>query len=241
MVRLRDFILSFAILLFFSPILSVVCFLVWREDKHSPFYVADRVGKNGELFSMVKLRSMVINADMTGVDSTSSQDQRITSIGHFIRKYKLDELTQMWNVLLGDMSLVGPRPNVKRETDLYSDEENILLSVRPGITDFSSIIFSDEGEILSGEEDPDLAYNQLIRPWKSRLGIIYIKNRTFFIDIKVLLITAIAIINREKAITLIQKVLQKVGCSTELLKIASRKEKLYPFPPPGFEEIVTHR
>ena len=174
MVRLRDFILSFAILLFFSPILSVVCFLVWREDKHSPFYVADRVGKNGELFSMVKLRSMVINADMTGVDSTSSQDERITSIGHFIRKYKLDELTQMWNVLLGDMSLVGPRPNVKRETDLYSDEENILLSVRPGITDFSSIIFSDEGEILSGEEDPDLAYNQLIRPWKSRLGIIYI-------------------------------------------------------------------
>lgn len=241
MVRLRDFILSFLILVTFSPLLLVVCFLVWKQDKHSPFYIADRVGKDGKLFSMVKLRSMIINADSSGVDSTSSEDNRITMIGHFIRKYKLDELTQMWNVLIGDMSLVGPRPNVKRETDLYSKEERDLLKVKPGITDFSSIVFSDEGEILSNEKDPDLAYNQLIRPWKSRLGLIYIERRTFYIDIKLLLITAVAILNKKRALALITKILKGLDCSSRLLEVTSRKNKLYPFPPPGFSEIVTYR
>ena len=111
---------------------------------------------------------MIINADSSGVDSTSATDSRITSIGHVIRRFKLDELTQLWNVFLGDMSLVGPRPNVRKETDLYTIPEKLLLTVRPGITDISSIIFSDEGDILANKKDPDLAYNQLIRPWKSR-------------------------------------------------------------------------
>ena len=190
---------------------------------------------------MVKLRSMIINADSSGVDSTSSEDNRITAIGHFIRKYKLDELTQMWNVLLGDMSLVGPRPNVRRETNLYSDLEKELLTVRPGITDFSSIIFSDEGEILSDKADPDLAYNQLIRPWKSRLGLVYINNRNFYIDLKILIITSIAIINRKKAIKLIHNILKEIECSPRLLSISSREQELYAYPPPGHDKIVTHR
>ena len=101
-------------------------FLVWRQDGHSPFYIAPRVGKGERIFRMVKLRSMVINADKSGVDSTSGNDSRITSVGHFIRRYKLDELTELWNVLLGDMSLVGPRPNVQRETNLYSEVEKEL-------------------------------------------------------------------------------------------------------------------
>ena len=126
---------------------------------------------------MVKIRSMIINADKTGVDSTSSDDMRITSVGKVIRKLKLDELSQLWNVLIGDMSLVGPRPNVKSETDLYTKIEKNLLNVKPGITDFSSIVFSDEGDILSGSDDPDLLYNQLIRPWKSRLSLFYIEKR----------------------------------------------------------------
>ena len=126
------------------------------ETRAFPFYIADRVGKDHNLFSMVKLRSMVINADSSGVDSTSSEDLRITPVGAFIRRYKLDELTQLWNVLCGSMSLVGPRPNVLRETELYSEEEKKLLEVRPGITDFSSIIFSDEGEILANESDQTL-------------------------------------------------------------------------------------
>ena len=151
MKRLFDVFISFSGLLFLSPVLLTFMYLVYRQDKKSPFYIAPRSGRNGMTFKMVKLRSMVIDADKSGVDSTSGNDMRITPIGHKIRRYKLDELIQLWNVLIGDMSLVGPRPNVKTETDLYTDVEEGLLSVRPGITDFSSIVFSDEGEILEGE------------------------------------------------------------------------------------------
>lgn len=241
MIRVRDFLLSLIMLMALGPFLLVVSFLVWKQDRHSPFYIAERVGKNEKVFFMVKLRSMIINADSSGVDSTSSLDDRITPIGHLIRKYKLDELTQLWNVFKGDMGLVGPRPNVKRETSLYSKEEKTLLSIRPGITDFSSIVFSDEGEILSDYEDADLAYNQLIRPWKSRLGIIYINNRSFFSDLKLLLITAIAIVNRKIALEMVINMLNKIGCTPEIIRVASRKHKLYPHPPPGFEDIVRSR
>ena len=168
--RLLDITLSLFGLVIASPILLPVMFLVWKQDRHSPFYVAERMGKKEKPFKMVKMRSMIKNADAQGVDSTSANDMRITPVGHFIRNYKLDELTQLWNVLKGDMSLVGPRPNVKRETDLYTSQEKRLLSVKPGITDFASIVFSDEGEILADKSDPDIAYNQLIRPGKSRLG-----------------------------------------------------------------------
>ena len=163
MKRLFDIVCSSLGLIVASPVLCPVIFLVWRQDKQSPFYVAPRVGKNGIPFKMVKLRSMIVNADRSGVDSTSVNDQRITKVGHFIRRSKLDELTQLWNVLIGDMSLVGPRPNVRRETDLYTKLEQKLLTVKPGITDFASIVFSDEGDILKDVEDPDIAYNQLIR------------------------------------------------------------------------------
>ena len=112
MKRLLDICVSLIGLLALSPVLLPVIFLVWRQDGHSPFYIAPRVGKGERIFRMVKLRSMVINADKSGVDSTSGNDSRITAVGHFIRRYKLDELTELWNVLLGDMSLVGPRPNV---------------------------------------------------------------------------------------------------------------------------------
>ena len=241
MNRLRDILISSAILFIFSPLLLFVCLFVWMQDWHSPFYIADRVGKNGKLFSMVKLRSMIANADSTGVDSTGKNDDRITPIGHFIRRYKLDEITQMWNVLKGDMSLVGPRPNVKRETDLYSNEEKKLLNVKPGVTDFSSIIFSDEAEILADYKDPDLAYNQLIRPWKSRLGILYIENMSFLIDIKIIFLTAVTIIDRSRGVKSITKLLLGINCPDDLLEVCKRDKDLYPHPPPGFSEIVTHR
>ena len=118
MKRLLDILAALIGLILLSPVLLIVCFLIWRQDHHSPFYIAPRVGKNEKTFNMVKLRSMVIGADKSGVDSTSAQDPRITPIGNFVRKFKLDELTQLWNVLKGDMSLVGPRPNVRRECRL---------------------------------------------------------------------------------------------------------------------------
>jgi lipopolysaccharide/colanic/teichoic acid biosynthesis glycosyltransferase len=184
---------------------------------------------------------MVINADSSGVDSTSSNDTRITPIGRIIRKFKLDEITQLWNVFKGDMSLVGPRPNVKAETELYTIDEKILLSVRPGITDLSSIVFSDEGDILENKEDPDLAYNQLIRPWKSRLGLIYIKNQTFLLDMQLILCTVIAIFSRSMATTWVTKKLQKLGVDKNVVTISKREVELYPFPPPGSDKIVENR
>lgn len=241
MKRVFDFILAFVGLILSSPILLPVIFLVWIQDWNSPFYIAPRVGKGEKPFKMFKLRSMIVNADKSGVDSTSSNDKRITGVGKFIRKYKLDELSQLWNVLIGDMSLVGPRPNVKRETDLYTFEEKKLLIVRPGITDFSSIVFSDEGEILKDEIDPDIAYNQLIRPGKSMLGIFYIENRSFIIDIKLIYLTVIAIISKEKALNSLLFILKKLGATDLLINIASRKNQLVPMPPPGAKNIVTNR
>jgi lipopolysaccharide/colanic/teichoic acid biosynthesis glycosyltransferase len=239
--RILDFSLSLLGLIICSPILVPIVLIVWLQDWHSPFYIADRVGKGGRIFKMVKLRSMVTNADKTGVDSTSSNDNRITGVGRFIRRYKLDELSQLLNVLVGDMSLVGPRPNVKRETDLYTKDENILLTVKPGITDFSSIVFSDEGEILKDKSDPDIAYNQLIRPWKSRLGIFYIENQNIFIDIKLIYLTFLTFISRDKALLIISQMLETMQADDELIQVALRRNELLPKPPPGSDKIVTNR
>lgn len=239
--RLFDVVASAAGLIVASPVLLPVIFLVWRQDKHSPFYIAPRVGKNDKPFKMVKLRSMVINADKSGVDSTSANDNRITAVGQFIRRYKLDELTQLWNVFKGDMSLVGPRPNVKRETDLYTPVERKLLEVKPGITDISSIVFSDEGDILKDQADPDIAYNQLIRPGKSMLGLLYIENQSLWLDIKLCFLTVIAVLSREKALAGVQAVLKDINAPEALRQLALRQQPLVPQPPPGGDRIVTSR
>ena len=241
MKRLFDIFISLLGLVILSPVLLTFMYLVYRQDKHSPFYVAPRVGKNGVMFKMLKLRSMSVNADKSGVDSTSVDDIRITPIGHEIRRYKLDEFTQLWNVLIGDMSLVGPRPNVLSDTNLYTDIEKGLLTVRPGITDFSSIVFSDEGDILKGMKDPDLAYNQLIRPWKSRLGLSYIKNQSLFLDFQLILYTVIAIISKQRALAWVAVKLNNLNVDAGTVKISKREVSLYPFPPPGSDEIVSSR
>ena len=241
MKRFTDLIISLFGLILLSPIILPVLLIVWLQDFHNPFYVAPRVGKNEKIFKMIKLRSMKINADKSGVDSTSSNDSRITSVGRFIRKIKLDEISQLINVLLGDMSLVGPRPNVKRETDLYTSEEKKLLSEKPGITDFSSIVFSDEGDILKDSSDPDLDYNQLIRPWKSRLGIFYINNKSLRLDFILIFLTVIAILNRDSALKKIHNLLMRLNADEVLLKIAKRKTDLVPAPPPGSDKIVESR
>ena len=239
--RLLDIVISAIGLICFSPILLFVSILVWSNDKKSPFYIPPRVGKKGTIFYMVKLRSMVVNADKAGIDSTSNNDLRITSIGQKIRKYKLDELTQLWNVLLGDMSLVGPRPNVKAEVDLYTDVEKELLSVKPGITDFSSIVFSDEGKILEDKKDPDLAYHQLIRPWKSRLGLIYIKHRSITLDFEIIIYTLIALISKRTALNWVSKKLEKFRVDKDLVNISKREIELFPYPPPGSDFVITSR
>jgi lipopolysaccharide/colanic/teichoic acid biosynthesis glycosyltransferase len=241
MKRLLDVVLSAIGLLIASPLLLVVMFLIWRQDGASPFYIAPRVGKGERPFDMVKLRSMIVNADKSGVDSTAKDDMRITPVGQFVRRYKLDELAQLWNVLKGDMSLVGPRPNVKRETDLYTSEEKKLLTLAPGVTDFASIVFSDEADILAGQADPDLAYNQLIRPRKSRLGLFYVAHSGVALDLQLILLTAVAVVSKSAALRGVVNVLERLGAPADLVDIARRDRPLVPAPPPGGSQIVTSR
>ena len=241
MKRIMDIFFSFVGLVLLSPVLIPVMILVWLQDYHSPFYIAPRVGKNGRMFMMVKLRSMVVNADKSGVDSTSGKDARITKVGRFIRKFKLDEFTQFWNVLKGDMSLVGPRPNVKRETDLYTDVEKKILAMKPGITDFSSIVFSDENEILKDSKDPDIDYNQLIRPWKSRLCLVYAEHQNIFLDVLLIGLTVVAIFSRSVALKGVNKSLEFIQAPKEVIQVVKRQDVLTPFPPPGSDQIVTSR
>ena len=240
MKRIFDIFFSVFGLIFISPLILIFILLIYFQDKASPFYIAPRVGKNKKIFYIIKLRSMKINADKTGVNSTSINDNRITKIGSIIRKYKLDEFTQLWNVLIGDMSLVGPRPNVLVDVNLYTNIENKLLEVKPGITDFSSIVFSDEGKILENKENPDLSYNQLIRPWKSRLGLIYIKHHSILLDLELMIFTLVALISKPMALKWVVKKLEKFNVDQKIIDVAKRDKELFPFPPPGSDKIVVY-
>lgn len=216
-----------------------MCLLVWLQDFRSPFYVGRRMARKSGMFGMVKLRSMVVNAAKSGVNSTSASDRRITPIGAFIRKTKLDEIMQLWNVLIGDMSLVGPRPQVEVDAGMYTEVEKRMLSVRPGITDLASIVFSDEGDILRGAENPDLRYNQVIRPWKSRLALVTIEHQSLWLDLRVIYLTAMAILSRRRALEGVVGLLVRWRVDEQIIRVARRGEPLQPYPPPGSSTVVS--
>lgn len=238
MKRALDIAASLTGLIVLSPLLTIAALAIFLEDRHSPFFFGKRVARGGGTFGMVKFRSMVPNAWKTGVSSTSATDRRITRVGAVLRRAKLDELPQLWNVLIGDMSLVGPRPQVETDANMYTAEERHLLSVRPGITDPASIVFADEGEILAGAADPDLRYNQIIRPWKSRLGLLYIERRSLLIDLQLILITLLSALSRPRALAAVTRILEHWDAPPTLLRVASRQQELVAWPPPGAREIV---
>lgn len=238
--RAFDVVVSLSVLFLASPLLVCAMIAVWAQDRYSPFYMAKRVARTGGTFTMIKIRSMIVRAEASGVNSTGVHDNRITRVGQLIRKFKIDELSQFINVLFGDMSVVGPRPNTWRwGVELYTETEQAILSVRPGITDPSSIIFSDEGNILDGAENPDLLYNQIIRPWKNRLALWYIENMTLAMDFRIAWLTAVAIVNKRKAISGICALLEAGGADAELIAVCRRTAPLPPAPPPGGAEIET--
>ena len=241
MKRFFDIVFSIAGLFVMLPVLLIFMLLIWLQDFHSPFYVAPRVGRNGRSFYMVKLRSMVVHADKVDVNSTAVSDRRITRVGHLIRRYKIDELSQLWNVFQGKMSIVGPRPQVPQGVDLYTKEERHLLDVKPGITDLASIVFSDEGEILKGSEDPDLKYNQVIRPWKSRLGLFYVQKQSCLLDFEIVFLTIVALVSKSRALHRVQGLLKKLWADNQLINIAGRKDPLLPYPPPGADHVVQNQ
>lgn len=189
-----DILASLFGLVFLSPILMAVSFLIKAEDGGPLFYRGVRVGRDGHPFRIFKFRTMVVDAEKVGGPSTSDDDQRITKIGKLLRKYKLDELPQLFNVLKGEMSFVGPRPEVPMEVDTYSEEEKRILTVKPGITDYASLTFHNEGEILKGSSDPHQAYREKIRPEKLRLALKYVDEQSFWVDLKIIFQTVIALI-----------------------------------------------
>jgi len=191
--RLLDIIAGGCGLLVLSPLLLLIGLAVKLDSRGPVFYRGQRVGRYGRTFRIYKFRSMVVDAERLGPSSTSADDARITRMGAWIRQHKLDELPQLINVLLGDMSLVGPRPQVGWAVDLYSDQERRLLDVRPGITDYASLHFRDEAAILAGQADPDTAYLELIAPEKTRLGLYYVDNHSLWTDLKILTSTALCV------------------------------------------------
>lgn len=195
--RIFDILFSLLALVVFAPVMLGVAILIRLDSPGPILYKALRVGLNLREFHVYKFRTMVINADKIGGPSTADDDVRITSAGKKLRKYKIDELPQFLNVLLGHMSIVGPRPEVKFYVDQFSEEEKKILSVKPGITDYASLWNSDEGSILSGAEDPETAYQELIRPEKIRLQLKYVGERSMWIDIVIIFRTASAIIFRK--------------------------------------------
>ena len=226
MKRFFDVLLATFGLLLVLPVLTLLMFLVWLQDRRPPLYIPNRVGLRGKYFRMVKLRSMTYHADASGVESTSATDVRITKLGRTIRKLKLDELSQLINVIIGDMSLVGPRPNTISEVNKYSNFEMGLLEVRPGITDLSSIVFSDEGMILSQHINPDKAYQRFIRPWKSKFGVWYVKNQSFSLDILIVTLTILSLFDRRRALKILGKVLKSSNAPDDLIKVCQRKNSI---------------
>jgi lipopolysaccharide/colanic/teichoic acid biosynthesis glycosyltransferase len=239
--RLFDICMACIALVVSGPLVLISFFLVWLQDRHSPLYLSQRMGRGGVPFRMLKVRTMSINADKKLVDSTSVNDPRITKVGAWIRRFKIDEMPQFLNVIVGQMALVGPRPNVARETALYTEAEKKLLTVKPGVTDLASIIFFDLGHILESAPDANIAYNQLVRPWKSRLGLLYIQKRTLWVDLAIVALTALSFLRRRDALALSNRLIGKLGGDPLLLKVCARKEPLFPYPPPGSDKIVQSR
>lgn len=194
MIRLFDFIFSLLGIILLSPIFLILYLAICLESRGGGFYKQLRVGRNGKDFYVYKFRSMRMGADKLGLITVGDLDLRITRIGYYIRKYKLDELPQLFNVLKGDMSLVGPRPEVRKYVDLYTDEQRMVLSIRPGITDYASIEYVDENIILGQADDADKAYIEKILPDKIRYNMEYINNQSVKEYFKIIFLTIWSII-----------------------------------------------
>ena len=184
--RLFDIVASMGGVIVLSPVLLAAAVLIKLDSKGPVIYRGDRAGKDGKPFRIFKFRTMVVDADKIGGPSTSADDPRLTGIGLKLRRIKVDEFLQMINILKGEMSFIGPRPEVVEEVEQYTDEERIILQAVPGMVDYATTRFHNEEEILRGAADPHEAYKEKIRPEKIRLGLEYVHNRSFWGDMRIL-------------------------------------------------------
>jgi lipopolysaccharide/colanic/teichoic acid biosynthesis glycosyltransferase len=195
--RSFDVLLSLVGLLLVSPFLLLIVVLIKLASPGPVLYRGVRVGRYGKSFRILKFRTMVVDAERQGGSATAGDDPRLTSIGRVLRRYKLDELPQLFNVLTGDMSFVGPRPEVQKYVDRYSGDEKSILRLRPGITDWASIWNSNEAAVLEGSSDPEKTYEELILPTKIALQLKYLQNHSFFTDLKILFHTFAKLFNED--------------------------------------------
>ncbi len=189
MTRIFDILFATLGLVILSPLLIFVYVAIVLESRGGGFYRQERTGRYGKPFRLIKFRSMYVNADKHGLITVGGHDNRITRVGYYIRKYKIDELPQLINVVKGDMSIVGPRPEVKKYTDLYTEEQRKILDVRPGITDYASIKYVDENEILGTSDNPERTYIEHIMPDKIKLNMIYISQNDIKEYFKIIFLT----------------------------------------------------
>jgi lipopolysaccharide/colanic/teichoic acid biosynthesis glycosyltransferase len=193
MKRIFDIVFSIFGIILISPILLIIVVLIINDSRGSAFYLQKRVGKDNQDFKLIKFRTMSIGSDKKGLLTVGFKDSRITRAGGFLRKYKFDELPQLFNVLRGEMSFVGPRPEVRKYVNLYNEDQKKVLSVKPGITDFASIKYSRENEILSKSTNPEKTYIEIIMPDKLKINLEYIEKTGIAIDIKIILRTILKI------------------------------------------------
>ena len=184
--RITDVLFSFFGIVILAPVLLVFSVLIVFDSKGGVFYCQVRVGKGNKDFLLFKFRTMYVNSDSKGLLTVGTSDSRITKYGYFLRKYKFDELPQLFNVLIGDMSLVGPRPEVRKYVDMYNEEQKQVLSIKPGITDYASIKYSNENELLGKTDNPEMVYINEIMPVKLKLNLYYIKHQSFVTDFKII-------------------------------------------------------
>jgi lipopolysaccharide/colanic/teichoic acid biosynthesis glycosyltransferase len=198
MKRLLDIIVASIALLILFPFMLIICLCIVLESKGGIFYKQKRVGKNKKLFNLYKFRSMKKNADKEGLLTVGGKDPRVTRVGYFLRKSKMDELPQLINIIKGDMSIVGPRPEVPKYVALYDENQQRVLTVRPGLTDLASIKYIDENALLEKAENPEEFYIQKIMPDKLHLNLEYIDNKSFAKDFRIIFQTLIRLFNRKK-------------------------------------------
>jgi len=235
-LRLLDILCGVVGLTISLPFIAIAAALIWLEDQHNPLYIAERIGAGGKPFKFIKLRSISRLAGVRPDEIITSRDNRVSALGHFIRASKLDELPQFWHVLRGDMSLVGPRASVSAIVDAFTEEEMRVLSIKPGITDLASIMFLNLGKVLEHSSDPKGDYDRLVRPWKSRLALLYVDNQSLSLALRTVWLTALAFIRHDRALQGVARIAEQHRAHPKLASIVRRELDLAPFPPPGAEK-----
>ena len=220
--------LALLILIILSPFLILCAFCVWVYDRRSPWYVPFRVGKGGRLFKMIKLRTMLPDADKINIVATAANDKRITPIGKFLRKFKIDEFFQLLNVLKGDILLIGPRPQLVSEYNSFTDKEKHIVDVTPGMSDFSSLFLSKMENFLSKNKEPYDTYYKFCRPIKSRLALFYVKYKSIWVDVQLLFYNFTNFISHKWTIKHMANMIVKLGdCGIPYEILCGEKE---PYP-----------